>query len=385
MRYAALALLGALALSASGLCAGEGAFAEPGEFQLVPVPGVEGLFKAEEGPEAAGEEEGMAEVADGDARVLASADEEGGRGVLRGLAARKRKPKKTPAPSTPAPSAASPNEDLDIPSGGCGTAKNGGSCQAYASCTWVLGRCKQTADKLKNFLFIGNSFTFVNDLPKTFAGLANAGGHNSAAYFMGIGAASFQSHWANPLLSTYVKLFKWHAITLQEQSMFLSQRPSQYIPSSVEYAKKLYRSFGNNTDNVVLYQTWGYQNGNPSFLTGLDDDYSKMQSRLVAGYNYTLAALRGIRNVALGDAPVIMSPVGQAWAIAQDLARFKGKMWQQDGMHPLPCGTYLAASVFYAKLFGESPVGNKFLIKGVSAADARVLQQIAADYVLGNR
>ncbi len=41
-------------------------------------------------------------------------------------------------------------------------------------------------------------------------------------------------------------------------------------------------------------------------------------------------------------------------------------MWQQDGMHPLPCGTYLAASVFYAKLFGESPVGNEFLIKGVS-------------------
>ena len=314
------------------------------------------LRKCNEIPKAAGEEE--EEVA----RVLWSP------GALRGLAVRKRKP----------------SADLDIPAGGCGAVKNGNiACQSYANCTWALGRCKQTDDTLKNFLFVGNSFTFVNDLPKTFAGLASAGGHNSAAYFMGIGAASFQSHWNNPMLSSYVKLLKWHAITMQEQSMFLSQTQSTYSQSSVPYAKNLYGVFRNNTDNVVLYETWGYANGNPSFLTGLNDDYSKMQTRLWAGYNFTLAALQGIRNVARGDAPIMMSPVGQAWAVAQALPQFKNKMWQQDGMHPRPCGTYLAASVFYAKLFKESPVGNKYLIKGVSAADAKVLQQISADYVLG--
>jgi hypothetical protein len=325
-------------------------------------------------------------MADDDARVL---EEEGDAGALRGLAARRRKPTPKPTPkltASPTLSAGgSPSAPLDVPAGGCGTIKNSGSCQAFGNCMWALGRCKQTNDPLKNFLFVGNSFTFVNDLPRTFAGLASAGGRNSAAYFYGIGAASFQSLSQNPMASVYAKLFKWEAITMQEQSMFLSMPRSQYAQSSTPYAKQLYRMFKNNTGTVVLYETWGYQNGNPSFLTGIDDDYYKMQTRLWGGYNYTLAELQSVRSATLGDASIIMSPVGQAWAVAQALARFQGRMWQQDGMHPLPCGTYLAASVFYAKLFGESPVGNLFRIKGVSAADAKILQQIAADFVLGKK
>jgi hypothetical protein len=376
MRGATLVLACAAALGTVGLCAGEGEFAEPAAFQLVPVPGVEGLFRAEEAeavPGAAAEE---AATADDDVRVL---EEKGG--ALRGLAARKRKPTRKPTAVPTLNAGGSP--PLDLPNGGCGTIKNSGSCHAFGNCMWALRKCKQTNDPLKNFLFVGNSFTFVNDLPNTFAGLASAGGRNSAAYFCGIGAASFQSHSQNPMLPIYAKMFEWEAITMQEQSMFLSQQRYTYAQSSTPYAKLLYGTFKNNTDTVVLYETWGYQTGNPSFLTGLDDDYTKMQMRLWGGYNYTLAALEGIRNEARGDPSIIMSPVGQAWAVAQAQVRFKGKMWQQDGMHPLPCGTYLAASVFYAKLFGESPVGNKFLIKGVSAADAKILQQIAADTVLG--
>jgi hypothetical protein len=56
-------------------------------------------------------------------------------------------------------------------------------------------------------------------------------------------------------------------------------------------------------------------------------------------------------------------------------------MWQQDGMHPQPSGTYLAACVFYAKYFNRSPVGNKYVPKGVTAKNAKLLQKIAADTV----
>jgi len=43
----------------------------------------------------------------------------------------------------------------------------------------------------------------------------------------------------------------------------------------------------------------------------------------------------------------------------------------------------LAASVFFATYFNESPIGITYRIKGVSAADARILQQIAHEVVLG--
>jgi len=56
-------------------------------------------------------------------------------------------------------------------------------------------------------------------------------------------------------------------------------------------------------------------------------------------------------------------------------------MWQKVGMHPLPSGTYLAACVFYAKYFNRSPVGNKYVPKGVTAKNAKLLQKIAADTV----
>jgi hypothetical protein len=328
MRGARLVLACVAALGTVGRCASEGVFEEPGAFQLVPVPGVEGLFRAEAGSGEAAEEA----MADGDAGVL---KEEGGAGALRGLAARKAK-----APRGP----------------------------------------------LKKFLFVGNSFTFVNKLPATFAGMAKASRRKVAAYFFGIGGASFQSHWNNPNLPRIVNWTKWEAITMQEQSMFLSQLRQTYSASSVQYAEKLYNyTFRQNANTVALFLTWGYENGNPSFMTGLDDNYSKMQTRLSSGYNYTLAALEKIRDNTRGDASIIISPVGNAWAIAQAQERFRGKLWQLDGMHPLPCGTYLAASVFYAKLFGESPVGNRFRIKGVSGADGNILQQIAADVVLGNK
>jgi hypothetical protein len=32
-------------------------------------------------------------------------------------------------------------------------------------------------------------------------------------------------------------------------------------------------------------------------------------------------------------------------------------LWQADGSHPSPAGTYLAACVLYARIFDASPVG----------------------------
>lgn len=235
-----------------------------------------------------------------------------------------------------------------------------------------------------NFLFVGNSFTFVNDLPGTFAKMATAGGHKSNAYFSGVGAATFQTHYKDPNLPPMVNLFKWDSIIMQEQSMFLSQPPYIYKQNSVPWAIKLYEMFKNATDRVILYETWGYKNGNPSIMTGLDDDYYKMQNRLWGGYNYTMQSIAATNGGALNNirngASIEISPVGQAWKVAQSKTKLKSKMWQQDGMHPQPSGTYLAACVFYAKYFNKSPVGNKYVPKGVS--DARLLQQIAADVVL---
>ena len=45
--------------------------------------------------------------------------------------------------------------------------------------------------------------------------------------------------------------------------------------------------------------------------------------------------------------------------------------------HPSPAGSYLAACVHFATLFGASPVGNEYTA-GLPADDAELLQRAAA-------
>ncbi|MGA0024447.1 MAG: DUF4886 domain-containing protein [Burkholderiales bacterium] len=53
-----------------------------------------------------------------------------------------------------------------------------------------------------------------------------------------------------------------------------------------------------------------------------------------------------------------------------------------DGSHPDLVGTYLAACVVYASVYGKSPVGNAYDYYGkVSKEDAAFLQQVAEDTV----
>jgi hypothetical protein len=54
-----------------------------------------------------------------------------------------------------------------------------------------------------------------------------------------------------------------------------------------------------------------------------------------------------------------------------------------DGSHPELEGTYLAACVVFASLYGESPVGNSYrYFDAVSESDAAFLQEVAQDVVM---
>ena len=58
-------------------------------------------------------------------------------------------------------------------------------------------------------------------------------------------------------------------------------------------------------------------------------------------------------------------------------------LWQADGSHPTEQGTYLAACVFYAVIFRQSPKGLTYQA-GLTKETATFLQQIAGTTVLDN-
>jgi hypothetical protein len=73
--------------------------------------------------------------------------------------------------------------------------------------------------------------------------------------------------------------------------------------------------------------------------------------------------------------------VGDAWQTVVG-QQPNAALWQGDGVHPTTEGTYLAACVFYASIFGRSPVGLGY-DDGLPAPEAAMLQRVAAAVALG--
>jgi hypothetical protein len=75
-----------------------------------------------------------------------------------------------------------------------------------------------------------------------------------------------------------------------------------------------------------------------------------------------------------------VAPVGVAW---EKTVRGNASinLWQKDGSHPSLAGSYLAACVFYATVFGESPVGLEYT-GSLASSEASYLQEMAERVVL---
>jgi hypothetical protein len=223
----------------------------------------------------------------------------------------------------------------------------------------------QAADPCLRILFIGNSYTYVNDLPATFKQLAAAGGHRVETGMLAEGGWTLAQHLAAPATRDKLASAHWDDVVLQEQSEIPAverSRSTQMYPAARELAGKI-RAAG---ASPIFFMTWAHRDGLPA--NGLLS-YESMQGQIDAGY----AAIAS-------ELAVPIAPVGAAWWAATWQASGL-ELWQADGSHPSTQGTYLAACVFYAVIFRQSPVGLSYH-SDLSAETARTLQSIAADTVL---
>jgi hypothetical protein len=226
---------------------------------------------------------------------------------------------------------------------------------------------EERAPTCTRILFIGNSYTTVNDLPSVFANLARSGGHRVETKSAAVDGWTLANHADSPATATALAASRWDIVVLQEQSQIPAIeefRQTQMYPA----ARRLISSIRNQGALPLFYLTWGRRDGWPE--TGIPT-YASMQAAIDDGY-LVIAA----------DQRVAVAPVGVAWATL--VTRGAGaSLWQQDGSHPTEAGTYLAACVFYATIFRESPKGLGYHAS-LSAEAAAMIQQVAADTVLSD-
>jgi hypothetical protein len=233
------------------------------------------------------------------------------------------------------------------------------------ACSPAIG-CKSGggAESCTRILFLGNSYTFVNDLPKMFAELAGSGGHAVETGMSAYGGWTLTDHLNNYGTYRILDADDWNFVVLQEQSQIPAVRDwqeSAMFPAARALAAKIRESGA----ALVFFMTWAHQDGYPEY--GLPD-YWSMQAEINSAYTRIAQELSAI-----------LAPVGYAWWVAR-LQDPPLDLWQADGSHPSRRGTYLAACVFYRAVFDESPVGLKYTA-GIPSDAALLLQKIAADEV----
>lgn len=186
------------------------------------------------------------------------------------------------------------------------------------------------AEPVSHVLFIGNSLTYVNDLPGAYAGICAAAGHPVETGVIGVGGATLTMHRQDPRVPEALKAVRWNAVVLQDQS----SRPSLDPDGTAADAAALGEMVRGAGSAPVMYMTWGLADHGTQHLN------QPMQRMLARAYGEAARA-----------AQARVAPVGLAWMRALQ-ARPALKLYSEDGVHPLPAGTYLAACVFYHTLNG---------------------------------
>lgn len=225
----------------------------------------------------------------------------------------------------------------------------------------------------KNVLFLGNSYTYVNNLPNTLELLANSFGDSLTHDQNTPGGQNMQGHSTNATSLGKIAVGGWDFVAIQSQSQEPSFSPSQVATDVYPYAAIICDSIraADQCVEPLFFMTWGRKNGDASNCPFYPPicTYDGMQNRLRESY---------LEMAHDNDASV--SPVGAVWKQVRDSLPAL-ELYSPDESHPSVAGTYVAACTFYAAIWRKSPIGSSYL-STLSAADARAIQVLAERVVL---
>lgn len=233
-----------------------------------------------------------------------------------------------------------------------------------AACVASVG---PISDADTQVLFIGNSHTYNNDVPGMFEELARASGLSVDAETVAHGGWTLLDHAQSQETIDRIRNAQWDYVVLQEQSdipSFEFNREHEMYPS----IRSLHREIQAVGADTVLFMTWGHQDG--SIAQG------------IGGYGEESALLENAYVQIGQELDVKIAPVGVAWWLAMQSAP-NVVMWTDDGNHATKEGSYLAASVLYHVILGQSPEINSYTA-GLSEDWALFFRRIAAEAVFAN-
>ena len=188
----------------------------------------------------------------------------------------------------------------------------------------------QTKKDTLKILFVGNSYTYYEQMPKMVAHISKNTKTKLITQMSAPGGARLREHWLGlrgMKTKELIKKGNYDIVVLQGQSMAALRRPDTLR----KYAKLLSSFIKEHHAKPYFYGTWARER-TPELQKKITKVYEEIahsnKSRLVF--------------------------VGEAWAYAKKL-RPNIRLHTQDGSHPNKLGAYLTATVFAATILKEVP------------------------------
>ena len=203
------------------------------------------------------------------------------------------------------------------------------------------------SQETKHVLFIGNSYTYYNDLPSLLAQAASSAGdvviHDSNTP----PNVSWQDHVNDLQTSDKIMQGNWDYVSLQEAGRATGASDQYVMDNIYPYANELNNLIEeyNPCGETLFYMTWGELNGVPSvcpnyppFCTYEEMDDLIRERHLIMAENYEAET----------------SPVGAVWRYLHE--NNPGiDLYNPDGYHPSLAGSYAGAITFYTSIFRKDP------------------------------
>ncbi len=200
-------------------------------------------------------------------------------------------------------------------------------------------------------LFLGNSYTYYNDLPGMVSALSQKlPGRRIEAKGVTRGGATLADLWElTPAVDT-LRSGAWDVVVLQDQSTlghgYVDGRWAVNDPAgTAKWARFWQAEIERKGAKTLLYLTWA-RKSRPEFQDALNYAYSEVAR----------------------DTGAAIAPVGLAWKRLRETAPAVD-LFDPDGSHPSPIGTFLNACVFLEALRGSGCRGLSQVPAGVRLSD----------------
>ncbi len=244
----------------------------------------------------------------------------------------------------------------------------------------LLTAITATAGKKVNVLFIGNSYTYGNNLPQIVADIANTSGDTVVWEMEAPGGMTLKEHFeSNPATLTKIMKGGWDYVVLQDQSQ-TPALPNDFVATGFfPFVRKLDSVIDkyNPCAQTIMYMTWGRkysdnllcQQYTINFNWPHYCSYTAMDS--VLHLRYMMAA---------DSIKAAVSPVGAVWRYIRK--NHTGiELYDADESHPSAAGSYAGALSFYTAMFRKDPTLTNSYNYTLNTTDAANIRAAAKKVV----